>query len=381
MGFLLFDKSGTFSPATLGLSPGDIITAIVVGGGGGGGAANINSSSYATAPGVEPFAGGNGGPSSFGSYATALGGGGGICAYSIAKAILARSYQGGALGGLGEYSGDVVVAGGGAGGWLPDMFEDVRAGGNAIKVYSSTAVSDLITVGASRGAGAPGNILGYTGNYTVKLDLMISPEVSYLYDVLTQYYGDTNRIHFEAVAALASGVRGGAAGLHTDGINDIACGRGGRGYGAGGGSVSGNTESPGRTGTEAVPISVGGNAGEIKVVSVTLQNLDAIPVTVGGGGSGAAAASTARRSSSYSGTVAYNYGNGKAGTAGAGGAALAMTVDNVSTDSSVLTTYGMTSGRGGYGDNMAGDAQQTQSSGEYCACGGGGAGGCVAVFW
>ena len=57
MGFLLFEKSGTFNPTTHGLVVGDVINVIVVGGGGGG-ASGYGNSTYGKN-------GGNGGTSSF----------------------------------------------------------------------------------------------------------------------------------------------------------------------------------------------------------------------------------------------------------------------------------------------------------------------------
>lgn len=64
MGFVLFTSSGTFNPATYGLSPGDLLQVIVVGAGGGG----RGSGGAGTA----------GGSSSFGSHATAAGGAAGV---------------------------------------------------------------------------------------------------------------------------------------------------------------------------------------------------------------------------------------------------------------------------------------------------------------
>lgn len=380
MGFQLFNKSGTFSPSSLGLSPGDIVNAIVVGGGGGGAASYISSNQYATAPGTVGYKGGNGGPSSFGSYATALGGGGGICDANVSDARLTRSTQGGAFGGIGTVADDVPIPGGGAGGWLPDDFSSLADGGDALAITTSADVSNLITLSAPISRGAPGGLYVYTTNAYL-LDVLLDPTAMAVYKVLYRRFGSYSGVHLSAMAAIFAGIRGGVAGYGNKGNDDIRCGRGGRGYGAGGGSVAANNSNPGRTGTEAAGYTSGGNAGEIKIVSLTLANLNNIAVTVGGGGSGAAAAQTYSRGTSYARFVASNYGAGNNGAAGSAGAARAMTVQNLSSASEVQHTYGMTSGRGGYGDSLAGDATTTQEGGNPCACGGGGAGGCVAVFW
>lgn len=94
MGFVLFTSSGTFNPATYGLSPGDLLQVIVVGAGGGG----YGAGGTGTA----------GGSSSFGSHATAAGGAAGANNGLLRKTL---------------FETETVICGEmGEDGWLPGVF-------------------------------------------------------------------------------------------------------------------------------------------------------------------------------------------------------------------------------------------------------------------
>ena len=114
-------------------------------------------------------------------------------------------------------------------------------------------------------------------------------------------------------------------GLSYGAGNSYSFGKGGGGYGAGGGSHGQATG--------------GGSSGEVKYAVHKLTNLNNILVSVGGGGGG--------------GTLTID---GKPGTTSGGGAGAPG------------------AGKGGYGGIGGGHATNVD-------CGGGGAGGCVIVFW
>lgn len=380
MGFALFDQSGTFNPSDHGLSPGDTIYALAVGGGGGGAAAYICTNSYAVAPGLTGYAGGKGGTSSFGSYLSALGGSGGVTTSSLSSLRNLQGKQGGALGGLGATCNSFPIAAGGAGGWLPGGPQEPCAGQNALVIETSASWDFIYQIGAPKGTGSPGSVYIYSSSSYAK-PALFEPSSMWQYELLKHTFTASD-VSLSAVPVAYGKVRAGTAMIEGN-THDIRCGRGGRGYGAGGGSVSENVNSAGRNSTGTHDYACGGNAGEIKSSIIQLTSIDPIAVTVGGGGGGAAAAYTYSRSTAYARYTATGYGAGNNGAAGSGGAARALVVSYYTANSTDASSqYTQNSGAGGYGGSTAEKTDALLvSDGKYCACGGGGAGGCVAIWW
>ena len=342
MGMVLFNKSGSFNPSSYGLSVGDLIQVVVVGGGGGGAALGSQQS-------ISVPRAGNGGSSSFGSYLTAAGGAGGGST---------RLTQGSCFGGYSataKYSNSsrdyCVCAGGGAGGWHP--YADIEGGhgqdGFAMGyTTNSAAVTPMVIVPA------PIALAGGSGAY------IIQPGYSSVYAKQGRYGGRervsggyySDGYYVGVFRGLHSILNGGGSG---NGDGRGTSGAGGSGYGAGGGSGAGYIDDD-----QYAALGYAGNSGEIKRTFLTLTSVNAIAVTVGGGGSGSAI--------NHNKAVA-----GKNGGAGTAGASATATFTGEQSQSSI-------SGRGGYGDTPAGDG--TYSTGySGCSAGGGGAGGCVAIFW
>ena len=121
---------------------------------------------------------------------------------------------------------------------------------------------------------------------------------------------------------------------------DYSQGNGGLGYGAGGGSASPSTYT------------AGGCSGELREANIVLTSADSIAITVGGGGAGGGY---------YTNGTSYPGGDGGAGAAG-----------------TVQSSYFCP---GGYGEMIpTPSTRYTSSSYGYYAAGGG-AGGCVAIWW
>lgn len=339
MGMVLFNKSGSFNPSSYGLSVGDLIQVVVVGGGGGGAA--LGSTQNINVPRA-----GNGGSSSFGSYLTAAGGAGGG-----PTRLTQGSYFGG-YSATAEYSDNsrdyCVCAGGGAGGWHP--YADIEGGhgqnGFAIAyTLAYSAVTPMVIIPApialAGGGGACIIQPGYSSVYAKQGRYGGREPVSGRQYSSDYYEGIFRGLH----SILNGGGSGGGDGRGTSGA-------GGSGYGAGGGSGAGYIDND-----QYAALGYAGNSGEIKRTFLTLTSVNAIAVTVGGGGSGSA--------------IIYNRATaGKNGGAGTAGASVTATYESNSS----------TSGKGGYGDTPAGDGVYTGSISGRSA-GGGGAGGCVAIFW
>lgn len=355
MGFLLFDKNGTFNPTTYGLSPGDTIYVTVVGGGGGGGAlAQYNSD--------KPWyvAGGNGGASSFGNILTASGGKGGatssvhISLYETMRAG-AGTFKGVPITGpVSSSNGYWQFGANGAGGFLP---ERPNLGGDAVPpivlgYFSSGTAAGRYHLSAHNSLSSPQGIsVQISSGVTNALDISVS-NASDLWMPVCQNL----LIMFVALHQLRAGNGVGnnsnltvPFGAQTAPYNGI----GGIGYGAGGGAAF--------AGTYNLYSVASGNSGEIKSTAHVLTNINAITVTVGGGGAGGAAGYLTGEA-------------GPAGSAGSYGASVSSTNNN---------RQSLNSGRGGYAGvfGAALDAKANQFNIYGVAGGGGGAGGCVAIWW
>lgn len=376
MGFALFTKSGIFDPIAYGLTVGDTLYVVCVGGGGGGGVY------HSTNTGAN---GGTGGASSFGSYVTSLGGAGGNGRSNSTR----LSNQGTFLGGAPDTNN--LQGGGGAGGWLPGY---TQYGGDArpLNVWSS----DFDSMGHIE---IP-PFAGYCGYVQFPTFFHTNSNNA------TQYSPGGIRIHttgpqrpmgwlttqttYNGTNVTSTPINGthltnafNGNGVRLNGVasQGPVCGgnspvsfyyqsaydfrqniqnAGGIGYGAGG---AGGTYMATYYNNKYCNSygGFGGNSGEIKTVQVSLASADSIAVSVGGGGSGGAG-------HYYHQTAYFKHGNN--GSAGAGGASTA-TVSNA----------------GGYGDSPSGETPlltaaniSSTKAGELNA-GGGGASGCVAIWW
>ncbi len=338
MGFVLFNASGTFSPLDYGLNTGDTIQVVVVGGGGGGGC-----------NGGAAYSGGSGGTSSFGSYATAAGGGGGRC--GGASGYPSQSTVGMYMGGMGTTAG-----GGGAGGWIPGVIDWGGNGGSGIALSyggATTQVPTEIKVYGANGTAGTGGVY-VSASYTLYYNSSGSSTTAYCANVCLigqskysalprcQYYYNGVTIFANPSTGLYFGGGGGwlctnAGSYYTNYGIYMCSGSGGSGYGAGGGgSYNGN----------------GGNSGVVVTKTITLTSTASIAVGVGGGGQGAY---------SY-----YDYDLGLVAVSGASG----------STGARGGSTYGY----GGYA-GVPGVTYAASNAPSSYSYGGGGAGGCVAVFW
>ena len=239
MGFILYEKSGTFNPLDHGLSVGDVITVVVVGAGGGG-ACSVSLSSASAS---NTLAGETGGSSSFGDILTALGGGGGV------KAGSPQSTQGNMMAAPGaDHSTtdpkDGYGSAGGGGYWFDGSVRTQRKYGD---LDSRNLGGYYVNTGGSNGANDP----PYSNNQ--------SP--------------------------LGVGGPQGKGGKPSGASGGSLCGPGGGGYGAGGGGARFYRERDSSTFIEWWLY--GGNSGEVKIVTYKLTSIASIPVTVGIGGAGA----------------------------------------------------------------------------------------------
>jgi len=372
MGFILFNASGTFSPLDYGLNVGDIINIVCVGGGGGGG---IGNSSY-------PGTGGTGGTSSFGSFVTALGGSGGAY-YGGTPGI-----QGQFIGGL-NYGGN--CGGGGAGGWIPGVADWGGNGGNGLYVIapngsSTMGIMELTSPVGSAGAGGVYGNGTYTLYYGATSATCYASGIRYIspgrYCIVPTEMGAASSNNTLILCGNArSGLHfGGGGGARDTGLFYLPTGSGsdqysgyryfhlagcgGSGYGAGGGggnyvwrgyssSYYGGINSAGN----------GGNSGQVRYAAVTLTGTGSIAASVGGGGGGGGLAEYY-----YSSSNSYSYNAGNAGSAGAAG---------------IAGSYGTAGGYAGTGGEQKVTTLTYGSNTPYYTygAGGGGAGGCVAVFW
>lgn len=378
MGFKLITKNETFNPADYGLKVGDIIHVVTVGGGAGGGCSSANYT-----PGLakcHAAYGGNGGTTSFGSHLTALGGGGGAPYVNPAYAsYFSQRTQGFNIGGY-----NTIEGGGGAGGWLPE-FPGLK--------HSFVQSMDMTFRGkhlfnSSMYCFEPEGTGGVNGSQ----------------NIITQYYSNSAKAGYLSLTttfqttAFTFGTSNGGSSVYITDIKPRAtvCGGmgscagysamnasliimqtryftplGGIGYGAGGASAgyillrkSDGTQMPLYGG-------YGGNSGEIKEADIKLTTLDNIVVSIGGGGSGAAARAMYDAGNTWETVVP-----GADGTSGSAGT------------STLLAEAG--SNAGGYGDipyggystyNLSLNQAISGYEGKYLFGGGGGASGCVAIWW
>lgn len=244
MGYILYTASGTFKPADYGLNVGDIITVVAIGGGGGG--AGLYKNSRGTSS-VRP--GGAGTATSFGSLLSCHGGSAGAASaptdmfaggrsdtfrqyYISANNAVSRGlYYCGGVGATGFYPGMCVPRSAST----IQLLKGDQQGLAPFELFVSDDPSTSYPQQAVRVAGRP--YAGYAGDN----DFSGSPD-NYLF-------------------------------TETRGAP------GGFGFGAGGGSWCGITNSGFRN-------TWGGSAGEFKQLVHKLLNLSSIPVTVGAGGDG-----------------------------------------------------------------------------------------------
>ena len=342
MGFIIFSESGTFNPIDYGLSIGDTINLMVIGGGGGGGAYYCNNPDY---PYFSLANGGTGGSSSFGSYLTAAGG---ACTGTGTPSVY--GYKGGSPAVLSNISG--VASGGGAGGWIPGCPVWGGNGGNASVKYnnncyvaSGTPLTYIIPY--ESGLGGYGGRLE-SNQFTYYYSGTNSTQVYYQqfkYENPSVYKpcylnvyctGSSSNIGFGG----GQGVGPQAGGGGGCSLCNLGGGVGGSGYGAGGGGGGFYYSSSYMGG------GYGGNSGEIRMTSFVLSSISSIAVGVGGGGSGV----NSQGSSFVTAPTANSGSTGGYGASNGSG------------------------GRGGYGTAKGANASNAYS-------GGGGASGCVTVFW
>lgn len=340
MGFILFNKSGTFDPTAYGLNPGDVIHAIVVGGGGGG-CYSSQTSSY----------GGNGGASSFGNYLTALGGYGAYYNQNNPWRGTPTEYMTRGRTVI-NTSNFVSVGGTGGGGWYPGMtrgnggqwmFPQLQISGTQ---YNTIHLD--VPIEAPRHTGGAAGIYTYNNSTNYFSFIPRLKQNEYWNPYITSFSANQILAQFEPMLPVAGGCGIYQSNGYYDGTpycRNVNCrnyneGNGGLGYGAGGGSASPTTYT------------AGGCGGELREGNIILTSAEPIAVTVGGGGSGGG----------YY-TSGANYA-GIDGSAGAPGAA--------------PHSYCCP---GGYGEMIPTPASRYTSSsyGYYAA--GGGAGGCVALWW
>lgn len=234
MGFILYEKTGTFNPLDHGLSVGDVITVVVVGAGGGG--AGITGTNENVTPNTTE-SGTVGGTSSFGSIVSALGGGGGE-KMTWNGMLGVQSKQGQMLAAPGSYiyQPDGAYGYGSAGGggyWFDGSVRTQRK-------YGDLDSRNL-------------------GGYFVDTDT------------------ENNNNPLGIGGPQAKGGKPG--GLYAYGV----CGPGGGGYGAGGGGAY-KRHSKDDPASNYDAWVWGGNSGEVKIMTYKLTSVSSIPVTVGLGG-------------------------------------------------------------------------------------------------
>ena len=218
MGYVLFTSSGTFKPADYGLAPGDTIQIVAIGGGAGG--AGIQSPGSA------------GSASSFGNILTAPGG----------TACVDASTSGA-------------------------LSEGMLPGTNTAITYVLPNDNDKeYGVG---GQGGPGWMPGEAREYfELFCQLIYSSSGNITYGAILWQKAAPSFMQ-QAASVVPFGASGAYAAYNRRNYNFK--GVGGRGYGAGGGGVMGNT---------------GGNSGALRHASYKLPSTAAIAVTVGNGGAG-----------------------------------------------------------------------------------------------
>ena len=355
MGFALFDQSGTFNPLDYDLSVGDVLEVMCVGGGGGGACFQPATAS-----------GGNGGPSSFGSYLTALGGYGasaggywlGTPTQYMTKGSGASGYSNSSTPGLYCYGGA------GGGGWWYDVPRKSAQPtnflinlGNSSQYASYKAPVDLEQDPST--AGRNGIYCSISGNYSAYTAFEFRwPEKSLWQPIILDYSSTVCQGVYVPTIPVAAGCAwynyykynaSGEAYPTNRNAREFYMPTGGLGYGAGGGTVV----------TGMSTSHVGGCGGELRRTRVVLQSVAPIAVGVGGGGAGG---------------VGYYTGdntpiNGAHGTAGAAGAA------------GKYSSWQPTGCPGGYGTMIPAAAPNNWTTSYYLYTGGGGAGGCVAIWW
>lgn len=226
-----------------------------------------------------------------------------------------------------------------------------NGGGKTVQgAYNSASISTA-TTGASAGAGGwlpnlpiyGGGGLAFTGT-TVTSAWYIN---RLLAGVIATTYTNIEPGH--TPISVTGSILYPQRGLLCSAGGNLAMAGGGYGYGAGGGA--------GLSSNASTPVITGGSSGEIKFANIQLSSTSAIAASIGGGGGGGLFRIW---TSSYDVMAT----DGSAGAAGVGA--------SVYSSSSLQHQCGS----GGYGDTLAGDIVYGTSRGS-----GGGAGGCIAVFW
>lgn len=370
MGFALFDQSDVFNPLDYGLNVGDILYVTAIGGGGGGAAGYKDKTAL----------GGTGGPTSFGSYISAPGGSGGGIAGDPSG-----------IGTIGTYLGSST--GGGAGGWFPGW--DTYTGSALPSLMAQIGYQSAYMYAPKTLAGWGVSEAGWATNYEAQSSTTITI-LTYARNVLfetgaivrpmkrTGYAtGSSPSVSSTPYAywfcqTAASVIGGGFAPFgrmytsHFNGSNQTSSNMeshggavGGLGYGAGGAGGASCYVYNSASNYGSAAQGAGGNSGVLVSKMIKLTSTSVIPVSVGGGGAGGYGCY-------YTSNAAYQLSkNGADGTAGAGGAG--------------LTINGKEYGKGGYGSTPGGEGYTHTSAALNLSnpqtIGGGGAGGCVAIWW
>ena len=246
----------------------------------------------------------------------------------------------------------VTEGGTGGGGWYPGM----KRGNGGQWQYPQLQISGTqyntihleVQIEAPRHTGGAAGIYTYNNSTTYFSFIPCLKQNEYWNPYITSFSANQILAQFEPMLPVAGGCGIYQSNGYYDGTpycRNVNCrnyneGNGGLGYGAGGGSASPTTYT------------AGGCGGELREGNIILTSAEPIAVTVGGGGSGGG----------YY-TSGANYA-GIDGSAGAPGAA--------------PHSYCCP---GGYGEMIPTPASRYTSSsyGYYAA--GGGAGGCVALWW
>lgn len=238
MGYVLYTASGTFNPASYGLTAGDTVQVVCVGGG----------ASGTVLRGITNKAGS---ASSFGSYATAPGANAHIIASS--KLTYGALVTGGRIG----ISNDVHCRGSmGAPGWLPDIGYVPMP--NAVYGFAPNDKMTVIDYSASKG---PYDYAPYSAGINAL---------------------NRRGVGYAGCGQLQANVRSDSTGMFQFYYLLFTHRPGGMGFGAGGGGTYFSNDFY-STGT-LYDTSAGGNSGGVVEATVTLSSSAAIAVTVGSGG-------------------------------------------------------------------------------------------------
>lgn len=291
MGYVLFESSGTFNPATYGLVTGDPIQVVVVGGGGGG-TTSSQSISYGESYTTNNIAATAGTASSFGSYVTASGGNAGGTSFKTSNTpFMSKLISRAAGSAVTQYYYGIAIQSMGEDGWLP----------TGVQPFDLTGVCTLLL---SDPMAVLPTLFPVSGRILYSFTASTSGTTTYV-------SSNTNYVGASETAARTD-KRGGYSYdnyLYTTGLIGtsmskyvyLTAGIPGLGYGAGG---AGGAYSSYRSGSSTSYYrGTGGRAGTVAYGSLVLPNTNSITVTVGVGGIGG----TSTHTVGY-----YHYGGGGA---------------------------------------------------------------------